>query len=51
MRRKIQKNTNSGGQKFFPTVDMKMYWWCTAPIKVINFDGLKQTVSKKLANT
>ena len=30
---------------------MKVYWWCPEAIKVINFDGLKQTVSKKLANT
>ena len=51
MRRKSQIYTNSGGQQFCPTVGMKVYWWCPAAIKVINFDGIKQTVSKKLANT
>ena len=51
LRRKSQIYTNLGGQQFCPTVGMKVYWWCPAAIKVINFDGIKQTVSKKLANT
>ena len=51
MRRKSQIYTNSGGQQFFLRVGMKVYLWCPAAIKVINFDDLKQTVSKKLANT
>ena len=51
MRRKSQSYIAAGGQQFCPTVGMKVYWWCPAAIKVLKFDGSKQTVSKKLANT